>query len=365
MGIARTLESTIAETLKLRRFLLSTSPLYQVTKPQSGYIQEYREFNNEEFQESATAEEEKVVCVTSGISFLGLAIVNRLLHRGYSIRIAVDNEEEMEKLREIEFVGGDISAVIVKVTDIDSLCEAFSGCHGVFHTSAFIDPAGVSGYTKYMAKLEVRACENVMEACARTESVRRCVFTSSLLACVWRDNDNTVIHDRPPVIVDHFSWSEETICREKKLWFALGKTMAERSVWRMAENSGLKLATICPGLLTGPKDFPMNSMSSVAYLKGAREMYAAGLLATSDVNRVAEAHVCLYEALRNTAHGRYICFDRVIKTEDEAVELARDMGMPCQRISGDTRPPTDDYSLQFKLCNRKLSRLMSRQSSCY
>uniref|UniRef100_A0A2P2LQV0 Uncharacterized protein MANES_15G165400 n=1 Tax=Rhizophora mucronata TaxID=61149 RepID=A0A2P2LQV0_RHIMU len=35
---------------------------------------------------------EKLVCVTSGVSFLGLAVVHRLLSRGYSVRIVVDNE---------------------------------------------------------------------------------------------------------------------------------------------------------------------------------------------------------------------------------------------------------------------------------
>ena len=37
-------------------------------------------------------EEEKLVCVTSGVSFLGLALVNRLLSRGYSVRVIVDSE---------------------------------------------------------------------------------------------------------------------------------------------------------------------------------------------------------------------------------------------------------------------------------
>lgn len=35
---------------------------------------------------------DKVVCVTSGVSFLSLAIVNKLLLRGYSVRIIVDNQ---------------------------------------------------------------------------------------------------------------------------------------------------------------------------------------------------------------------------------------------------------------------------------
>ena len=37
--------------------------------------------------------------------------------------------------------------VIANMGDIDSLCNAFRGCHAIFHTSSFIDPHGVSGYS--------------------------------------------------------------------------------------------------------------------------------------------------------------------------------------------------------------------------
>lgn len=39
------------------------------------------------------------------------------------------------------------SAVVADMMDADSLCEAFAGCSCVFHTSAFTDPTGVSGYS--------------------------------------------------------------------------------------------------------------------------------------------------------------------------------------------------------------------------
>ncbi|KAI3774525.1 hypothetical protein L1987_49083 [Smallanthus sonchifolius] len=38
------------------------------------------------------AVDQKLVCVTSGVSFLGIAIVKQLLIRGYAVRIIVDNE---------------------------------------------------------------------------------------------------------------------------------------------------------------------------------------------------------------------------------------------------------------------------------
>jgi hypothetical protein len=66
-----------------------------------------------------------------------------------------------------------------------------------------------------MARLEAQAAERVIEACVRTESVRKCIFTSSLLACVWRQN---YPHDRRfPTVIDENCWSDESFCRDNKV----------------------------------------------------------------------------------------------------------------------------------------------------
>nr|AIX92146.1 cinnamoyl-CoA reductase 1 [Betula platyphylla] len=302
---------------------------------------------------------EKLVCVTSGVSYLGLAIVKKLLLRGYSVRIIVESEEDINKLREMETSGemrptnNNISVVMAKLTDIESLSEAFQGCRGVFHTSGFIDPAGLSGYTKSMAEIEVKASETVMTACARTPSVRKCVLTSSLSACIWRDNSQYDLSS----VINHGCWSDELFCIDKKLWYALGKLRAERVAWRIARENRLKLATICPGLITGPEFCQRNPMATIAYLKGAQEMYANGLLATVDVNKLAEAEVCVFEAMDKNAAGRYICFDEVIE-RDEAEKLAGELGMPTNKICGGDE--SGDVEARFQLSNEKLSRLMTR-----
>ncbi|GKV37296.1 hypothetical protein SLEP1_g45339 [Rubroshorea leprosula] len=364
MGIVRTLEEE-EERMELEEFrrtvLLATAALN-------------RRKDEEEFQGLPVSsedfvgdcEEEKLVCVTSGVSFLGLSVVNRLLLRGYSVRIIVDNEEDVEKLREMETSGEmmrtgnrNISVVTAKLTEVHGLMEAFDGCLAVLHTSAFVDPAGFSGYSKSMAEIEVKASENVIKACARTASVRYCVLTSSLLACIWRDGTQ---HELSPV-VNHYCWSDESLCMDKKLWYALGKLRAEKAAWRLAEEMGLKLTTICPGLITGPKFFSRNSTATIAYLKGAQEMYADGLLATVDVNRLAEAHACVLEAMNKTASGRYICFDYVIENGEEAENLAREVGIPSDRISGNQ---FNFIPTRFQLSDRKLTNLMSRISrSCH
>lgn len=92
-------------------------------------------------------------------------------------------------------------------------------------------------------------------------------------------------------------------------------------------------------------------------------MYSNGLLATMDVNRLAKAHVCLWEGLGNkTAFGRYICFDTIL-SKDGAEKLAKDIGVQIEKICGsdaETSPPN------IQISDKKLLDLMSRTlRSCY
>ena len=76
---------------------------------------------------------------------------------------------------------------------------------------------------------------------------------------------------------------------------------------------------------------------------GAQEMYSQGFLASVDVTKLAEAHASVFKAMNNEASGRYICFDHVIDTHSEAEKLAKDIGMPEEKICGDV-DVYDDYT---------------------
>ncbi|XP_061363203.1 cinnamoyl-CoA reductase-like SNL6 isoform X2 [Gastrolobium bilobum] len=359
MGVVRTWESRRVELEDFRRKMVETAGI-QRRKDDEGrrtntlFCSDY---------DDDVDEGRNMLCVTSGVSYFGLALVNHLLLLGYSVRIIVDNPD-IEKLQEMESSGlmrtteYHFEVVIAKLTDVNSLEKAFEGCRGVFHTSAFTDPAGLSGYTKSMAEIEVRVTENVMEACARTPSIKRCVFTSSLSACVWQDNAQSDLSH----VINHGSWSTESLCIDKKLWYALGKMRAEKAAWRIANERGLKLTTICSALITGPEFCRRNPTATIAYLKGAQEMYSHGLLATVDVTKLAEAHACVFKAMNNNASGRYICFDNVIDAQSEAEKLAKEIGIPKEKICGDA---SNNSLHRFELSKEKLCRLMSRPLRCY
>lgn len=126
----------------------------------------------------------------------------------------------------------------------------------------------------------------------------------------------------------------------------------------MAKESGLKLSTICPGLITGSDFYLKSPTSTIAYLKGVQEMYIYGLLATVDINRLAKAHVLVFEEMKKTASGRYICFDHVIDREDEIEKLARETGISVSSITGGA---SSSNGPRFELSNAKLARLMLRK----
>lgn len=70
-----------------------------------------------------------------------------------------------------------------------------------------------------MADLEVKAAQNVIEACAATPSIRHCVLTSSLLACTWKDYSL----DNVSLVINHNCWSDESFCTEKKVFLLISK----------------------------------------------------------------------------------------------------------------------------------------------
>ena len=84
MGVVRTWESRRAELEAFRRKVVAAAVVHRrkdLEPPRCNSL----------FANSDDGDEGTLVCVTSGVSYLGLALVNQLLQRGYSVRITVDN----------------------------------------------------------------------------------------------------------------------------------------------------------------------------------------------------------------------------------------------------------------------------------
>lgn len=93
-------------------------------------------------------------------------------------------------------------------------------------------------------------------------------------------------------------------------------------------------------------------------------MFRNGLLATVDVNRLAISHVLVFEEMKNTASGRYISFERVIRSEEDFEKLARETGTEIRTSTNSIIGASNTHRIGIKLSNAKLCRLMSATFRC-
>eukprot|EP01018_Ginkgo_biloba_P014679 Gb_01297 [translate_table: standard] len=260
----------------------------------------------------------KTVCVVDASTYVGLWIVKGLVLRGYTVHAAFQNgateSETARKLQEMGRANEGVKIFAADVLDYHSIIDALQGCSGIFYT--FDQSENSDGYDERMVEIEVRGAHNVLEACAQTQSIEKVVFTSSVCAAVWREDRNATD--------DHFEerhWSDANFCRKIKLWYALAKTLSEKTAWALAMDRGVNMVTINAALIVGPAFSNQNSGSTISYLKGAAQMYEDGVLASVDVRYLADAHICAFED--PSAFGRYICFNQIVNNAQHALNLAQ------------------------------------------
>uniref|UniRef100_A0ACD5TLN6 Uncharacterized protein n=1 Tax=Avena sativa TaxID=4498 RepID=A0ACD5TLN6_AVESA len=265
----------------------------------------------------AAAASDKSVCVMDASGPLGHALVSRLLRRGYTVHAATYHRSHDEEAA-LRRAGGDgerLKLFRADPFDYHSIADAVRGCSGLFCMFNAHDQAPSD---EVMVEVEVRAAQNVLEACAQTDTMERVVFTSSVTAVVWKDDHSLVDN------FDEKNWSDLNLCRKRKLWHALAKTLSEKTAWALAMDRGVDMVAVNAGVITGP-----GLSSDHPYLKGAPEMYEDGVLVTVDAEFLAEAHLAVYEC--PTAYGRYLCFNNAICRPEDALEFAQKLSPSAPR----------------------------------
>ncbi|XP_050225804.1 cinnamoyl-CoA reductase-like SNL6 [Mercurialis annua] len=284
----------------------------------------------------------QTVCVMDASSRLGTTLVHRLLKRGYIVHAAMQNHGKLKYFEELSCKNKKLRVFYSDPFDFHSILDALKGCCGLLYS--FEPPSDQPIYDEFMADVEVRAAHNVLEACAQTDTIHKVVFTSSITAVIW-SNDRNSTSD-----IDERNWSDINFCRKFKLWHGLSKTLAEKTAWALAMDRGINMVSINGGLLMSP-DLTITH----PYLKGAAEMYEDGLFVTADLSVVVDAHIRIFEEVGS--YGRYLCFNRVINCNEDAIKLARQL-LPPSESSLPQSFFEDERVHQQRISNNKLNKLM-------
>ncbi|XP_058073303.1 tetraketide alpha-pyrone reductase 1 isoform X4 [Magnolia sinica] len=160
----------------------------------------------------------------------------------------------------------------------------------------------------------IKGTLNVLRSCKKNPYLKRVVLTSSSAAVRARDNFD------PKIPLDESSWSCVDLCERLKIWYALAKTLAERSAWEFAKENDMDLVTVLPSFVIGPslpRDLCSTASDVLALLKGDSENFSChGRMGYVHIDDVARCHILVYEDA--TARGRYLCSSTVLENHELA-----------------------------------------------
>ncbi|KAL5827345.1 hypothetical protein ACOSQ3_019187 [Xanthoceras sorbifolium] len=227
--------------------------------------------------------EGKVVCVTGAADYIASWLVNQLLQHGYTVKATVrdpNDPMETEYLRAIDGVKQRLQIFKANLLEEGSFDSAVDGCDGVFHTAS-----------------PVLFSANDPKA----------------------DIVDTAVKD---TVVDETWFSDPVICEKTKNWYALSKTLAKAAAWKFAEENGIDLVAINPGVVIGSLLQPTLNLSVEIILKlvtGDQSFPSPHRLV--DVKDVAHAHIQALEV--PSASGRYCVVESIRSSTETLKSFAR------------------------------------------
>ncbi|KAM5552179.1 phenylacetaldehyde reductase [Rosa sericea] len=285
----------------------------------------------------------KVVCVTGASGFIASWLVKLLLQRGYTVKATVRDPNDHKKTEHLLSLDGAKERLHLFKADLldeGSFDPVVDGCEGVFHTAS---PALLSSTNPQAELIEpaLKGTLNVLGSCAKVQSIKRVVITSSMAAVGF--NGKPLAAD---VIIDESWFSDPAFCEKTKLWYMLSKTLAEEAAWKFAKEKGIDIITINPGWVIGPLLQPTLNLSVELVLKliNGTEKFLNKTYRLVDVRDVAIAHILAFE--NPSASGRY-CLVGSVKHCSEVVKMLYEIS-PALNLPdkcADDKPFTPTYQV--------------------
>jgi len=170
----------------------------------------------------------KKVFVTGSTGFIGSALIEKLLERGFTVR-ALKRNVPTEAQPNLEYISGDI-------TDKESLRAGMSGCCYVFHLAAYAKNWAADPQT--YTQVNIEGTKNVF-AIAQELNVERVVWTSTIVTFGPTPSGVVGNEQMPRQTEQCFTEYERT------------KTVMEREAAGWVEN-GLPLVIVNPTRVFGP-----------------------------------------------------------------------------------------------------------------
>lgn len=253
------------------------------------------------------------VLVTGGSGYVASWIVRYLLEDGYQVRATVRDPDKPTGLEHLHALDRDhpgrLTLHRADLLDQGSFAAAMTGCQLVIHTASPFLMGTISDPQRQLIRPALEGTRNVLTCVNQTESVRRVVLTSSVVA-IYGDNADMKGKD----CFTEADWNTTSTADHQP--YPYSKTVAEREAWAIqAGQQRWDLVTIHPSLVLGPALTTASVSGSMTTMRHFVDLsMAAGApalqMGTVDVRDVARAHIAA--GFTPAAHGRYVANSEIV-----------------------------------------------------
>lgn len=217
--------------------------------------------------------------MTGASGFLGGRLAQVLVQQGEQVTILARPTSDLRHLA--AFLGGPIRVVIGALTESAPLLEALRDATIIFHcAAASTDWTRMSIYQE----CNVRGTQMLLDAARHASRLRRFVHVST-----------TDVYGYPSV-----PCAETGALKDAGLPYNRTKILAEKAVWREAQQSGLPVTVVRPATIYGPRGKAFVS-DIAAWLCKRQMIFIDGGRATAGLLYVDDAVDAMIAAARNPA----------------------------------------------------------------
>lgn len=243
--------------------------------------------------------------VTGAGGHLGFNLVSLLRARGHEVRATLRSRAHRLQAGRLQALGA-VDIVEADVRHFDQMRAALDQVDVLFHAAAVYSITDGSRDSELLDT--ARAGTEAVLRAAAASGVQRVVMTSSVVTLPL------TLPGEPPSTEQ--SWNTDL-----RIPYFRGKVESERKAWALAEELGLKLATILPAGIIGPgfvRATPTIDLIQACAMGEFRLGAPRGTFSFVDARDTAEAHLL---AAEQGATGRFIVGYDHVPTFDELVRV--------------------------------------------
>ncbi|PON97539.1 NAD(P)-binding domain containing protein [Trema orientale] len=207
------------------------------------------------------------VCVTGGSGNIASWLVNKLLHKGYTVHATLRNLDDVSKVNFLKSFPGAETRLVLFKADIytpDDFENAIQGCQYVFHVATPLLQTNRVFQYENSSEATIGAAKSIAMFCARSGTVKRLIYTASVVAASPLKDDGSGFKDS----MDETCWTPLNLSipysNDAFRAYLYSKTIAEKELLSMGNQngtSGLEVVTLACGLVGGDTILPFTPFS--------------------------------------------------------------------------------------------------------